>query len=84
MIRSMTDESPMLSLDDLQLSDTAMIVDPEDLATLSEKQEVAILSPDGLDMDDSEADAEGEGEYVLMADDRRSTARRCRLPQNQR
>lgn len=63
----MADSSPNLGMDDLQLSDTAILVDPEDLATVDEKQEVAIADPDILDLDD--ADADMDMEPILRADD---------------
>ena len=47
----MTDESPYLGMNNLQLAGTDMLVDPEEYNDIDEKQDVAIISPGGMDED---------------------------------
>ncbi|KAI9828435.1 MAG: hypothetical protein M1832_002863 [Thelocarpon impressellum] len=63
----MADGSPDVGIDDLQLSDTAMLVDPDDLDVVEEQPDgdVAIVGPDQLDQDDGPAP---EPEPALLAD----------------
>lgn len=65
----MADSSPTPGLETLQLSDTAMIVDPEELASVDEKSDVAILDPEPLDANEPEAGGEPEPP-LLRADNR--------------
>ena len=65
--RHMADTVPTAGLDNLQLSDTAMIVNPDDLTAVEEKQDVDIINAESLELDDPES--EPEGPKVLRADD---------------
>ena len=55
----MADNSPTAGLANLQLSDTAMIVDPDDLTAVEEKHDVDIINAESLDLDDPESGSEG-------------------------
>ena len=46
-----------------------MLVDPDELDAVEEKQNVAILNPDQLDQNDGDPEPEPEPEPVLLADD---------------
>ena len=63
----MADTIPTAGLDNLQLSDTAMIVNPDDLTAVEEKPDVDIINAESLELDDP--DSESEGPKVPRADD---------------